>query len=178
MAFEDDERLVARMLRGEAGAVEDFIDRHRPFIYAIFTRYLKLRSDEADEVFQRFLVRVWEDDYRRLREWSRSTKLAIYLARIARNLAHDYRRESGPTLANPPDRPVDDMALDNVETRERIALALARLLPRDRELIDRRYLQEQTYEDIAAALGISVNNVGVALARAKRRLKQVLSKEI
>src|SRR5436190_2155894 len=69
MAFEDDVRLVASILAGDAGAVEQFISEYRQFIYAILVRYLSLSSADAEEVFQRFLFHLWEDDYRRLRDW-------------------------------------------------------------------------------------------------------------
>ena len=174
MAFPDDERLVSRLLVGEAGAVEQFISEYRQFIYTIFVRYLNLRPEDADELFQRFLFHIWSDDFRRLRDWRGKTSLSAYLARIARNLAHDYRREGRFETHHIPDVPLDDPLLANIERREWIESALARLMERDRELIRRHFYLEQSHSDIAQALGITVNNVGVAFSRAKRRLKKVL----
>src|SRR5712691_5848439 len=120
MAFPDDERLVSRLLVGEAGAVEQFVSEYRQFIYTIFVRYLNLRREDADELFQRFLFHIWEDNFRRLREWRRKTSLSAYIAKIARNLAHDYRRELRFETQDCPDVPLDDPWLANVERRETI----------------------------------------------------------
>jgi RNA polymerase sigma factor (sigma-70 family) len=57
-----------------------------------------------------------------------------------------------------------------------IERAFARLSDRDRYLIHHRFILEQSPSEIAAALGITTNNVGVALSRARRRLKKILSR--
>ena len=53
---------------------------------------------------------------------------------------------------------------------------LGNLSMRERELIHRRYYREESYREIAEALGITVNHVGVALLRAESRLRAVLQK--
>jgi RNA polymerase sigma factor (sigma-70 family) len=174
VAFPDDERLVSRLLLGEADAVEQFISEYRQFVYTIFLRHLNFRSQDADELFQRFLVHIWTDDFRRLRRWSRNTSLPSYLARIARNLAHDYRREARFEAPQIPETSREDVRLENVEQRDWIDRAISRLSQRDRELIHRYFYLEQSYYDIAKALGITVNNTGVGLSRAKHRLKKIL----
>lgn len=178
MAFEKDTRLVARMIAGEAGAVEEFIAEYRSLVYAILTRYLKLSPEDAGEVFQRFLVHIWEDDYRRLLNWRKKTRLAVYLAKIVRNLAEDYRRERRFLLQDPPDEPVEDAGLQSVEKRAVLEAALRKLSSRDRELIHRRLLLEESYEEIGRALGMTPNSAGVALSRARTRLKQILRKKM
>jgi RNA polymerase sigma factor (sigma-70 family) len=59
-----------------------------------------------------------------------------------------------------------------------LEIALAKLAPRDRDLIRRRYDLEQTYREIAGALGMTVSNVGVSLHRVERRLKKMLSRRV
>jgi len=54
--------------------------------------------------------------------------------------------------------------------------AIGKLSERDRDLIHRRYYLEESYREIANALGITVNHVGVALFRAESRLKLILKK--
>jgi RNA polymerase sigma-70 factor (ECF subfamily) len=176
MAIDDDRRLVARILAGDAGAVEEFVSQYEQFIYAILIRSLNLMPEEADEIFQRFLFHLWEDEFRRLREWKGKTKLSAYLAQIVRNLAHDYRRQRPLEASEYPDTPVEDPILANVERRLTIERALARLSDRDRLLIHHRFIREESPNEIAAALGLTPNNVGVALSRAKSRLRKILSR--
>ena len=176
MSLQDDRQLVDRMLAGGENAVARFVSEYRQFIYTIFVRYLNLRAEDADELFQRFLFHIWEDDFRRLREWRGKTSLSGYIAKIARNLAHDYRRELRLETQNFPDVPLDDPRLMNVERREMIEQALSRLSPRHRELLRRRYYLEQSHAEIAQMLGMTVTNVGVSLSRAKLRLKKILER--
>jgi RNA polymerase sigma factor (sigma-70 family) len=176
MAIDDDRRLVARIIAGDAGAVEEFVSQFQQFIYAILIRSLKLLPEETDEIFQRFLFHLWEGEFRRLREWKGRTKLSAYLAQIARNLAHDYRRQRPPEARDNPDIPVADPTIGNFERRQMIERALARLSDRDRYLIYRRFILEESPSEIAVALGITTNNFGVALSRAKRRLRKILSR--
>lgn len=174
MAFEKDRRLVACILAGEGDAVAQFISNYRPFACAILTRHLKLSPPDADEVFQRFIFRIWEDGFRRLRDWSGNTSLDAYLARIVRNLAHDYRRETRFLSDQFLDRAVDDTELARVDSRVLLESALRQLSLRDQDLLERRYVQGQSYEEIAEALGGAPNAIGVALSRAKDRLRTIL----
>ena len=59
---------------------------------------------------------------------------------------------------------------------EIVKRGLGNLSVRDRELIHRRYYRDESYREIAEALGITVNHVGVALMRAETRLKLALQK--
>src|ERR1051325_1130633 len=52
--------------------------------------------------------------------------------------------------------------------------ALQELLPRDAKLVFRRYYLGQSYQQIAQGLGMTVNLVGVCLARARERMRQRL----
>jgi RNA polymerase sigma-70 factor (ECF subfamily) len=174
MNFEDDVQLVARMIAGDERAAEQFISGYRQFIYTILLRHLNLPFADADEVFQRFLFHIWEDGFRRLRDWRGKTNLSSYIARIVRNLAHDYRRESRFESQESLDVPLDDPGLANVEREQIVEHALLRLSRRDRELIRRRFYLEQTHAEIAAALGMTANTVGVALSRVKVRLRKIL----
>jgi RNA polymerase sigma-70 factor (ECF subfamily) len=175
MASQEELRLVADVVEGRGGALEAFIAEYRAFVYAILTRHLNLYPADADEVFQRFLIHVWEGDYRRLRRWSGRGTLAAYLGTMVRNLTHDYRRQAARQAA-----PEDLECLSESRSPEKderamlLETALDRLPPRDRDLIRRRYDGDQSYREIAEELGITVGNVGVSLHRAEKRLKKLL----
>lgn len=176
MASQEELRLVAEVVACRVGALEAFIAEYRTFVYAILTRHLNLAPTDADEVFQRFLIHVWEDDHRRLRRWSGRGTLAAYIGTMVRNLSHDYRREGCRESAIESAEPVSQGA--GLEEAERVKLlqsALSKLSARDRELIRHRYDMGQSYKEIAARLGLTVSNVGVALHRAERRLKKLLA---
>jgi RNA polymerase sigma-70 factor (ECF subfamily) len=180
MDLDDEMRLVARLLSGDARALEQFVDTYRRFITSILSRQPKLYSHDVDEVYQRFLFHIWEDGYRRLRPWRGTRSLRSYLGAIARNLARDYRRERCRNPDNAADREMAVMPEPEMRSDwNRVGVlkaAMAKLSERDRDLIHRRYYQEESYREIADALGLTVNHVGVALFRAESRLKLILKK--
>jgi RNA polymerase sigma factor (sigma-70 family) len=180
MDLDDEVRLVSRLLSGDARALEQFVETYRRFITSILSRQQALCSQDVDEVYQRFLLHIWEDGYRRLRPWRGTRSLRSYLGVIARNLARDYRREryrnpasavSGEMTVMPAVEPRGDWSRVGV-----LKEAIGQLSERDRDLIRRRYYQEESYQEIAIALGLTVNHVGVALFRAESRLKLILKK--
>jgi RNA polymerase sigma-70 factor, ECF subfamily len=63
------------------------------------------------------------------------------------------------------------------ETVERLAVtaAVAELAPIDRELIARRYGEDQTHRWIAGALSMPEGTVKIRLHRARKRLERVLA---
>jgi RNA polymerase sigma factor (sigma-70 family) len=179
MASQEELRLVADVVDGRGGALEAFIAEYRAFVYAILTRHLNLSPADADEVFQRFLIHVWEADYRRLRRWSGRGTLAAYLGTMVRNLTHDYRREETRRAA-PEDLEFhsESRSLEQDARALLLEAAIERLPSRDRDLIHRRYDREQSYRKIADELGITIVNVGVSLHRAEKRLKKLLARGV
>jgi len=180
MDLDDEMRLVAGLLSGDVSALEQFVATYRRFITSTLSRQPYLYSQDVDEVYQRFLLHIWEDGYRRLRPWRGTRSLRSYLGAIARNLARDYCRERH---RNPHDAANRETAvMPAAEMRgdwNRVGVlktAMGKLSVRDRDLIQRRYYQEQSYREIADALGLTVNHVGVALYRAESRLKLILKK--
>jgi RNA polymerase sigma factor (sigma-70 family) len=173
MALLDDARLVSRVLNREPGALEEFISQYRPFVYSILTRHLRLARDDADDLYQTFLVHMLSADMRRLRRWSGRFPLSSYLGRIVRNLAEDRRREQARVVLPELEDVVVNVLLD-VERRDIVGRALRQVSARDRELLRRRYYLDQSYAEIAEAMQITPTNVGVSLIRAERRLRKKL----
>ena len=66
----------------------------------------------------------------------------------------------------------DDVALENVEDRQSLSAALARVPEREREILVLRYFGERTQTEIAERLGISQMHVSRLLARTLRVLRE------
>ncbi len=184
----DDVELVREIVAGDHAAAAVFVDRFSGLVYAVLMRDVGLPQERAEDVYQSVFLRLWENNYRALRLWECKGSLAAYVATIARHLAYDHLRLNpkppAPPPGNddpPPDPPQDDPdALDEIIAqcdRATVRKALGMLSDRDRELLARRHTQDQSYREIATAMGLSVNNVGVALYRAERRLRDLLREE-
>jgi RNA polymerase sigma-70 factor (ECF subfamily) len=64
---------------------------------------------------------------------------------------------------------------EGAELSESLRAALAELPEQQSEVFCLRHLNEMSYEEIANEIGVSIDNVGVMLHRAKARLREVIS---
>jgi len=111
-----------------------------------------------------------------------------YLFWLAHKRLCDYHRRrasrrkeirlSGEVIAsdaNATEEP--EIAIENT-TQTLVAQNLAKLNPRHRDVIERKYLMDQSNEEIAAVLGMTNNGVRSALFRTEKRLHELLAPTI
>ena len=137
--------------------------------------------DDASEAFQDALAKVWQR-FRRVRRHPNPHALIL---RICVNAAYDSlrRRIRGEQRvdgqANPDSLPASDppawKALSMEERRTEVLSAVGRLPRRQAEAILMRLAQEQSYADIALALGCSEPTVRTHVARGRARLSEMLA---
>jgi len=106
-----------------------------------------------------------------------------YLFRIATNLVRDLRRRpriddvpigNGPGAIDRAD-PQSADAAGGAARRVDLGRAMARLKPRERELLWLAYAQGSSHQEIAQALGLKTGSIKLLLYRARRRLAALLS---
>lgn len=127
----------------------------------------------ADDLLQESYLRMLTVD---LRHEGESGQRA-YLYRIAGNLLHDHwrRERRRPSTAPLIDEEATahashDHAATAGDAQMDVQRALARLAPRDRQLLWLAHVEGATHREVAAALGLGVASVRVLLFRARRRL--------
>jgi RNA polymerase sigma-70 factor (ECF subfamily) len=170
-------------LRAEAAAADAVFEMDEDAFRALYDRtaralraYLSritgspdLADDLLQETYYRFLrARVlYESDAHRRNS----------LFRIATNLARDghRRRLRGRFvgLAGDEVRADVDVAADT-ERRTDLSRAMARLRPREREMLWLAYAQGSNHRDIAGTLGVKTESVRLLLFRARRKLAELL----
>ena len=154
-----------------------FYDRTARPVWAYLSRMTgepRLADDLLQETYYRFLRAgvVYEDDAHRRN----------YLFRIATNLVHDLRRHPRPDsvsieTANGAIDPADPHASDiatGAARRVDLGRAMARLKPRERDLLWLAYAQGSSHREIADALGLKTASIKLLLFRARRRLAALL----
>ena len=155
------------------GNVTTFEGLYRKFAPDVFRFALYLSADRtlAEDITSETFVRVWTSP-----SAIRTTTVKAYLLAIARNLYLDeVRRRSRHTeLADT----VPDLADLARSTGMRDALgrtvAELQMIPEgDRTALLMRAEEEMTYEEIAAALGISLAAVKTRIFRARLRLAEL-----
>jgi RNA polymerase sigma factor (sigma-70 family) len=151
----------------------DAVQSHLDDVYGFLAYRLDSRSD-AEDLTQATFERAY-------RAWGRydpqRASVRTWLLAIARNLLIDQYRssklrgdrplEDAASLAAPEDRL--DLGLDS-----RLGAALARLAPREREIIALRFGGDLTGPEIARVTGLTLANVQQILSRSLRRLRTEL----
>jgi RNA polymerase sigma factor (sigma-70 family) len=178
-----DEQLLAACLRGEQAAWRTLIDRYAALIYSIPLKHGLSTADAAD-VFQLVCVTLFE----KLDTVRAPAGLAAWLITTTRRqslaAAHRRRREqthSAAELELDPDMPDPDLLPEElllVLERERLVRAALDRLPANcRRLIEALFTdaaEQQTYQQLAAGLGVPMNSLGPTRARCLERLRRAL----
>ena len=175
-------------LRADAAAADTVFEMDEDAFRALYDRtaralwaYLSritgsrdLADDLLQETYYRFLRAhgAYENDAHR--------RNALF--RIATNLARDgHRRGRRATLVALPDEQgaTPEMAAGvdvagDAERRTDLGRAMARLKPREREMLWLAYAQGSTHRDIAGTLGVKAESVRLLLFRARHKLARLL----
>jgi RNA polymerase sigma factor (sigma-70 family) len=174
-------RIAAGVHARDAGAERALVER-----YSRGLRFLLRRWTGDDELAGDLLQETFIIAFQKLREapLDAPERLAGYLKGIAFNVGRSGRRkeqrEPRPTASEILDAIPDDAvsALRQISAAQTQA-AVRQLLDsmtveRDRELLRRYYLQEQTKPEICRALGLDSLHFNRVLHRAKARFRQLL----
>ncbi len=161
---------------------EERVRRHQDRVFSFAMHYLRDQA-EAEDVTQEVLIRLWRYD-ERLDE----AQLVGWLLRVTRNACTDAarRRARAPEAAGHTplleDAPSDGLAPDEHaergQFRQAVEEALHGLAEPYRSIVMLREVEDLTYDDISAALGLPLNTVKVYLHRGRRQLRETLSKVI
>ena len=145
-------------------------------------RQLLGTTERAEDAAQESFVRA----YRALASRDLAQPFIAWIMRIARNHCLDLLRRRSRERAIFGDEEVETIAaeapgadgLGKALTSERAAAvnaAVAKLPERYRVPLALAYFGDQDYDEIASALGLTRNHVGVLLCRAKQMLRQELA---
>jgi RNA polymerase sigma-70 factor, ECF subfamily len=180
MSDPTDEELIARCQQGDEQAFRELVDRYKNLVFGVVARSLgdpARVEDLAQEVFLRI--------YRGLPYFRGDAKLTTWIYRIMLNLLSQdaERRRGSREVAFDPDTPAHeprtyDRTTSDLELRDRLEKALARLPANYRLLIAGHYLRDVKYEELAEALGMPVGTVKTHLHRAKKQLRALLETDL
>ena len=163
--------LIADARAGDEAAFTRIVARH----HADLVRIAYVVSGDLDlaaEAAQSAWVVAWRRlgdlrDPMRLRPW-----LMSIAANQARQLGRSQRRRAVREVAilDPTSPSVDSAVADRID----LGNALARLEPRDREIVALRYVAGMDAQEIGQAVGMPSGTVRSRLFRARERLRQEL----
>ena len=138
-----------------------------------YARALLGERAEADDLVQDTVTRGWD----RLSTWRRGSDMRAWLFSIMHNLHVDKLRQPGPPIV-PLDEDVAQRA-DPAQPTDRLAVrdmdaALQQLPPEQRAVLLLVAVEELSYEETAATLGIPLGTVMSRLSRGRERLRLLM----
>jgi len=187
----DDARLIESLRAGDENAYEELLSRFQQPVYTLAIRLLNDQS-EAFDVVQEVFLKV----FRNIGSFRGQSSLKTWIYRITVNEAHNtrrwffrHRRKEVELDTDPeemrnwkeiiPDRNRSpfDVAVDH-EQHVMIEAALERINPIFREAVVLRDITDQSYEDIAEILGVSLGTVKSRILRGREALREELASSL
>jgi RNA polymerase sigma-70 factor (ECF subfamily) len=162
---------------GEREDWESIVRIHTPLAFDVVWRLLG-HADDTEDVVQEALL-----DAFRLRAGQPVDNWGALVRQLATRRAIDRLRKRRtaalPSLetfdvAAPESEQPESVAVER-ELADRLRWAIAELSDREASVFSLRYFGELRNDEIARTLGISTGAVGVALHKARNRLKELLS---
>jgi RNA polymerase sigma-70 factor, ECF subfamily len=142
-------------------------------------RAYTLTNDECQDLAQEILLQAW----RSLPNFEGKASPATWFYRVALHTAMNWKRKDNPRRSRQqPLLEVQAVATEGCDSAERVQHretveqlyhAIHQLPKADAALV-LLYLDQLSYREIAEVLGISENNVGVKLNRAKKALSELM----
>lgn len=176
-----DRELVRRCQAGEPQAFNELVSRHQDKIYNLAFRFCGNREDAGD-ITQRAFINA----FRKIHDFKGDAAFSTWIYRIVFNQAVSFRREhkhDAVSLYSSRDEemmvePSEDRnpteGMESEETRRKVQQALDLLEEADRKIILLKDLQGNSYDEIAAIMGVPKGTVRSRLHRARLELKAKL----
>jgi len=171
-----DETLALRSRRGDLAAFEVLARRYQRRVYTYALRIVA-HAQEAEDLTQETLLRAFGS----LRHFDARRRFGAWLFGIAAHVCRDCLRRRGrrrervseaveglATYESP------DLTAEDAEQRERVLGAVRRLPLKYREVIVLHYLEEVSYDEVAASLGITPAAARRRALRAREMLRRYL----
>jgi RNA polymerase sigma-70 factor (ECF subfamily) len=174
----NERELVERCRRGDEGAFQELIDRYKTLVFALIARTVQDRS-RAEDLAQDVFLKI----HRGLPYFRGEARLSTWIYRIVANACAQAQSPAAVTVSLDKD-PADgatavlDRQFGDLELRDRLEKAIARLSPHYRLLIAAHYLDGVQYEDLAEALKLPLGTVKTHLYRAKQQLRRWLETDL
>jgi RNA polymerase sigma factor (sigma-70 family) len=171
--------LIARARTGDTQAWGDLYREYAPAIFRFCRRAMPTREDAEDATMEIFMK--LRD---KLIQFDQTRSFTAWLYKVAANHCWDMLRRRKARHDKDTDD-IEDVPLESPEpnqleklieerTGEEVRKALDLLGMRARMALVMRYYSDMSYDEIAEALGVRRQFVGVVLLRARHELRQAL----
>jgi RNA polymerase sigma-70 factor (ECF subfamily) len=180
--------LVEAAKKGDQSAFAQLMDRYRESIYFMMFKMVR-HQDDADDL----TIEAFGKAFSRLDQYSPNFAFSTWLFKIASNNCIDFIRKKRIKVTSMETGYTNDdgevlfieaknQTMDPEETIihgqkvQHMRMLVSKLKPRYRELVEKRYFEELSYEEIAEELNLPIGTVKAQLFRARDFLANMIDK--
>ena len=180
--------LVEAAIKGKQSAYAELMEKYRESIYFMMLKMVKHPDDAEDLTLEAF-----GKAFSRLEQYSPNFAFSTWLFKIASNNCIDFIRKKRIKVTSMDTGMMTDdgevifydaksQTLDPEETiiyNQKVKLMrnlVTQLKPRYRELVEKRYFEELSYEEIAEEMNLPLGTVKAQLFRARDFLAAMIDK--
>lgn len=180
-----DFKLVLEARKGVQKAFAELMGRYRDAIYFMLLKMVNNQSDAED-----LTIEAFGKAFKNIEQYTPSFAFSTWLFKIATNNCIDFIRkkraatisldqspddtENGPTMDLESGSPDPEEFMINKQKIKLMREVVSKLKPRYRTLIELRYFNEYSYEEIAEELNLPIGTVKAQLFRARELLFNIL----
>jgi RNA polymerase sigma-70 factor (family 1) len=177
----NEKMLLQKVAEGDGKAFESLYIEHLSFLYRFILKYVK-SPDLAEDLSQETFVRIWEHR----EHLAEISSFKNYLFITGRNITFNFLRKASVEKTALGEifrhyRPLNDEVTDNLLTKEYnelIKRVLDSMPAQTKEVFHLCRLQDKSYEEVAALLGISRNTVKKHMVRTHKNFTNLLGKDL
>ena len=177
-----DAELVGVCMQGEHRAWEELVHRYSNLVYSIPLKKCNLLPEDAEDIYQCVFETIFEklhtlEDPSKLRAWMVSIAWGKSISLARKHQKQPMSAEDVESLSvDEDDSPVNVLQAD--ERRRLVAEAVSELSDlRSRAIIECRYYEGMSYEEISNGLGIPMGSIGPMLGRSFAELRRILRRK-
>lgn len=180
--------LVEAAIKGDQSAYAQLMSRYRDSVYFTMQKMVK-NVDDAEDL----TIEAFGKAFSRLDQYSPSYAFSTWLFKIASNNCIDFIRKKRVQVTSMSTGKVTedgtviyfDVRADNLNPEETIVQdqkiklmreLVSKLKPRYKELVEKRYFEELSYEEIAEEMNLPIGTVKAQLFRARDFLASMMDK--
>ncbi len=177
-------QYIEKAIKGDQVAFTYLLDKYWNEVYAFMLQRTENETDAED-----ITIETFSKAFDKLATYNPEFQFNTWLIAIAKNVHIDLLRKKKSSLfiditdeedhiayGVADDTPSAEDQIITEQNLNRLLQFIKKLKPAYQEVIQMRYFQEMTYQEIAEELQEPLNNVKIKLLRAKKLLAEIISK--
>lgn len=187
MEERNDSALLQAFLGGDFDAYDDIVERFSTAVYRLAFKFTR-NEDDAEDIAQETFLRAYENLLKAPKDLPLKPWLMTICVNLCRNLAKKKKSFNFSDLEATDDEGEADMAakvkdeknlspLEKAKQNESVTEvqeALKKIPEKYRIILELRYMEDLSYQEIAEILNLPLNTVKVQLNRAKTHIQTEL----